>query len=123
MKKLLVSLVILLSGCSSIQSALFVAHYDNNEYGLVNKVRTDALLKKCDKDGIQVMYEDSLQLKNYSQYLPYNDVTIKMNNDLFTLVDELHQKDTFSPAYCALKLNTISKSAERIQQAIGGEPR
>jgi len=123
MKKLLVFLVILLSGCSSIQSALFVAHYDNNEYGLVNKVRTDALLKKCDKDGIQVMYEDSLQLKNYSQYLPYNDVTIKMNNDLFTLVDELHQKDTFSLAYCALKLNTISKSAERIQQAIGGEPR
>jgi len=123
MKKLLVFLVILLSGCSSIQSALFVAHYDNNEYNLVNKVRTDALLKKCDKDGIQVMYEDSLQLKNYSQYLPYNDVTIKMNNDLFTLVDELHQKDTFSPAYCALKLNTISKSAERIQQAIGGEPR
>ena len=123
MKKLLVFLVILLSGCSSIQSALFVAHYDNNEYGLVNKVRTDALLKKCDKDGIQVMYEDSLQLKNYSQYLPYNDVTIKMNNDLFTLVDELHQKDTLSPAYCALKLNTISKSAERIQQAIGGEPR
>jgi len=123
MKKLLVFLVILLSGCSSIQSALFVAHYDNNEYGLVNKVRTDALLKKCDKDGVQVMYEDSLQLKNYSQYLPYNDVTIKMNNDLFTLVDELHQKDTFSLAYCALKLNTISKSAERIQQAIGGEPR
>jgi len=123
MKKLLVFLVILLSGCSSIQSALFVAHYDNNEYGLVNKVRTDALLKKCDKDGIQVMYEDALQLKNYSQYLPHNDVTIKMNSDLFTLVDELHQKDTFSSAYCALKLNTISKSAERIQQAIGGEPR
>jgi hypothetical protein len=123
MKKLILSVVILLSGCSSIQSALFVAHYDNNEYGLVNKVRTDALLKNCNKEGIQVMYEDALQLKNYSQYLPHNDVTIKMNNDLFTLVDELHQKDTFSLAYCALKLNTISKSAEKIQQAIGGEPR
>jgi len=123
MKSLLLCCILLLSGCSSIQSALFVAHYDNNEYGLVNKVRTDALLKNCNKEGIQVMYEDALQLKNYSQYLPRNDVTIKMNNDLFTLVDELHQKDTFSPAYCALKLNTISKSAEKIQQAIGGEPR
>jgi len=123
MKSLLLCCILLLSGCSSIQSALFVAHYDNNEYGLVNKVRTDALLKNCNKEGIQVMYEDALQLKNYSQYLPHNDVTIKMNNDLFTLVDELHQKDTFSPAYCALKLNTISKSAEKIQQAIGGEPR
>ena len=123
MKLLLLCCILLLSGCSSIQSALFVAHYDNNEYGLVNKVRTDALLKNCNKEGIQVMYEDALQLKNYSQYLPRNDVTIKMNNDLFTLVDELHQKDTFSPAYCALKLNTISKSAEKIQQAIGGEPR
>ena len=123
MKSLLLCCILLLSGCSSIQSALFVVHYDNNEYGLVNKVRTDALLKNCNKEGIQVMYEDALQLKNYSQYLPRNDVTIKMNNDLFTLVDELHQKDTFSPAYCALKLNTISKSAEKIQQAIGGEPR
>jgi len=110
MKSLLLCCILLLSGCSSIQSALFVAHYD-------------ALLKNCNKEGIQVMYEDALQLKNYSQYLPRNDVTIKMNNDLFTLVDELHQKDTFSPAYCALKLNTISKSAEKIQQAIGGEPR
>jgi len=123
MKKLLILTILLLSGCSSIQSALFVAHYDNNEYGLVNKVRTDADLKNCGKDGIQTLYQDALELKNYSQYLPHNDTTIKMNDDLFTLVDELHKKDTFSPAYCALKLNTISKTAERIQTAIGGEPR
>jgi len=51
MKKLLLSLVILLSGCS----ILFVAHYDNNEYGLVNKVRTDAQLKNCTKEGVQVL--------------------------------------------------------------------
>jgi PBP1b-binding outer membrane lipoprotein LpoB len=114
---------ILLSGCSTIKSALFVAHYDNNEYALVNKVRTDAELKNCNKDGIQTMYQDAMELKNYSQYLPHNDVTVKMNNALFTLVDELHQKETFSPTYCALKLNTISKTAERIQQVIGGEPR
>jgi uncharacterized protein YceK len=123
MKTILLCCILLLSGCSTIKSALFVAHYDNNEYALVNKVRTDAELKNCNKDGIQTMYQDAMELKNYSQYLPHNDVTIKMNSALFTLVDELHQKETFSPTYCALKLNTISKTAERIQQVIGGEPR
>ena len=119
MKRIILSLVALLSGCS----ILFVAHYDNNEYGLVNKVRTDAELKNCTKEGVQVLYQDALELKNYSQFLPYNDVTVKMNNDLFTLVDELHQKDTINPTYCGLKLNSISKSAEAIQKVIGGEPR
>ena len=119
MKKLILSIVALLSGCS----ILFVAHYDNNEYGLVNKVRTDAELKNCTKEGIQVLYQDALELKNYSQHLPYNDVTIKMSNDLFTIVDELHQKETINPTYCGLKLNSISKSAEAIQKVIGGEPR
>jgi hypothetical protein len=119
MKKLLLSLVVLLSGCS----ILLVAHYDNNEYGLVNKVRTDAQLKNCTKDGVQVLYQDALELKNYSQYLPYNDLTVKMNNNLFILVDELHQKETINVTYCQLKLNTITKSAEQIQKVIGGEPR
>jgi hypothetical protein len=119
MKKLMLCLISLLSGCS----ILFVAHYDNNEYGLVNKIRTDAELKNCTKEGVQVLYQDTLELKNYSQYLPYNDVTVKMSNDLFTLVDELHQKDTINLTYCGLKLNTISKSAEQIQKVIGGEPR
>ena len=119
MKRLILVLVALLSGCS----ILLVAHYDNNEYGLVNKVRTDAQLKNCTKDGVQVLYQDALELKNYSQYLKYNDLTIEMNNNLFTLVDELHQKDTINPTYCNLKLNSISKSAEVIQKVIGGEPR
>ena len=70
MKKLILGLVALLSGCS----ILLVAHYDNNEYGLVNKVRTDAELKNCTKEGVQVLYQDALELKNYSQYLNYNDL-------------------------------------------------
>ena len=119
MKKLILSVVALLSGCS----ILLVAHYDSNEYGLVNKIRTQAELKNCTKDGVQTLYESALELKNYSQYLPYNDLTIKMNTDLFTLVDEIHQKVTLNETYCKLKLNTITKSAEEIQKVIGGEPR
>jgi hypothetical protein len=115
----MLSMVALLSGCS----IFFVAHYDNNEYGLVNKVRTDAELKNCTKEGVQVLYQDALELKNYSQHLPYNDVSVNMADGLFKLVDELHQKDTINPTYCGLKLNSISKSAEEIQKVIGGEPR
>ena len=64
MKKLLLLVILLLSGCSTIQSALFVAHYDNNEYGLVTKIRTQADLKLCSKEGIQNLYETSYELKN-----------------------------------------------------------
>lgn len=118
MKTLLLSSLLVLSGCS-----LWMAPYDTNEYKLVNQVRTIAQLEKCDKDSITNLYNTTLELKNFSEYLPRNDATIGMTSNLFKLVEDLNKRETISPVFCKLKLNSINKSAETIQQVIGNRPR
>ena len=125
MKKLLISCIAILSlsGC-----ALWMASYDSNEYLLVTKVRTIAETTNCDNPlntagNIETMYINAKEFKNFAQYIPRNQATIDLSNNLFILVDELHKKESFSPAYCKIKLNIISKSAEQIQQVVGSKPR
>jgi hypothetical protein len=120
MKKILVGIITLyLSGC-----ALWMADFDNNEYGLVNKVRTIAELKQCDEYSVKALYLNALELKNYTEYIPRNQATIDLASTLYTLVHELRLKQQpISPAYCELKLNIIAKSAEEIQRVVGSKPR
>lgn len=123
MKKILIGCIfasiLQLIGCS-----LWMAEFDNNEYGLVNKVRTIAQVGKCDEYSVKVLYLNALELKNYSQYIPRNKATIDLNEKLYSLVDELRLKQQpISPAYCQLKLNIIDKSAEEIQRVVGSKPR
>jgi PBP1b-binding outer membrane lipoprotein LpoB len=118
MKKLILISLLLLNGC-----ALWMAPYDNNEYALVNKVRTISQLGDCTKKNIDSMYFTALELKNYSEMLPRNDQTIALTKDLFTVVEEMKKRTDFSSVYCKAKLNIIEISAEKIQHAIGNKPR
>jgi hypothetical protein len=118
MKKLLIVSLLLLSGCSFWNPATF----DTNEYLLTTRVRTLSQ-GDCSKSNIDRLYFTSLELKNFSQYLPYNDKTASMTNNLFTIVDGIHSKETISDVYCKSKLQIISKSSEEIQQIIGQRPR
>ena len=124
MKKiLLVCAFFALTGCSTLEN-LWVASYDTNEYLLVNKIRTISQLKKCDEFSVNILYSSTLELKNFSQYLPRNKQSIELNEDLFKIVDELHNKpQPISAVYCQAKLNIIERSAERIQQVTGSKPR
>jgi len=124
MKRLLMlALVFQLSGCAVINS-IFMAPYDNNEYALVNKVRTLAETSdNCDGNTVKELYLTTYELKNYSQYIPRNSNQMKLNDDLFTMVDELYKKQNPSPVYCKAKLNIIKHSAERIQQVTGSKSR
>jgi hypothetical protein len=119
MKRILaVCAILALNGC-----ALIMANFDSTEYQYVVHVRTLAESKKCDADTINALYNEARELKNYSQYIPHNDAQNKLNSDLFTIVDELHNKQNPSPVYCEAKLNIVAKSAERIQQVTGTKPR
>lgn len=100
-----------------------MAPFDPNEYALVNEVRTLSLLNKCDKDTINEIYISSFELKNYSEYLPANELTIKMTSDLFKIVSELKNKNNPDQFYCQAKLNIIESSSEEIQKVIGNRPR
>jgi len=124
MKRLLmIVLVFQLSGCAVINS-IFMAPYDNNEYALVNKIRTLAETSdNCDGNTVKELYLTTYELKNYSEYLPRNSNQMKLNDDLFTVVDELYKKQNPSSIYCKAKLNIIKHSAERIQQVTGSKSR
>jgi hypothetical protein len=125
MKKILVILsVSLITGCSALQD-LWVANYDTNEYALVNKIRTIAQTTKiCDEFTVKNLYVTTVELKNFSQYLPRNRQSIELNADLLRLVTELYDKETpIGSAYCKAKLNIIEKTAERIQQVTGSKPK
>ena len=118
MKKIILVAAVLLSGCS-----LWMANYDSFEYSLVNKVRTQAIVGDCSSENVKNLYNTTLELKNFTQYIPRNDATIGLANQLYTIVDELHKRENPSPAYCKAKLNTIAKSAEEIQRVVGSKPR
>ena len=124
MKKISLLLVaISLTGCSTIQS-IFMANYDTNEYALVNKVRTTAQMRSCDESSVKSLYTTSLELKNFSQYLPSNEKTATMNSELYTMVEELYKKQQpIGQVYCDLKLKVIEATAENIQSVTGKRPR
>ena len=129
MKKLLViSLVCLVTGCSTVQDKvenIFAAGYDNNEYALVNKIRTIAqIAKTCDVNTVNDLYFVTKELNNFSQYLPRNKQSIELNKDLLRLVMELYDREQpIGQVYCKAKLNILEKSAERIQQVTGSKSR
>lgn len=133
--------LLLLGGCSIVQPLVdrfTIAPFDSNEYALVNKIRTTAMQTKpkCGVENIAPfavidyvhdMHDTALLLKNYSQYLPKNEQTIKPINLTYQMIEELktrYEKETkVSKTYCELKLQSIIDSSEAIQKAIGKRPR
>jgi len=113
-KLLLIPVVFLLSGCAPLMYKLYdsymLAPYDNVEYSLVNKVRTQAEVteavcstKTTVETNLEEMYFVSRELKNFSQHIPDNKEV--------------------SAVYCKAKFKQIYSNAETIQKAIGARPR
>ena len=130
-------LVISLSGCASIKNAFdsyFIAKYDSNEHVLINKISVYSTLSKplCSnteqmKSSVVSLFGYSSELKNFSQHLPNNLNTSKLNDNLHIMVEELYtryqtNKDV-NKTYCELKLQSISDSANMIQKLLARRPR
>lgn len=133
MKKLILALAILsLNGCA-LYDAYFMAKYDNNEYMLINRVRTQANLgaAKCGKPEvvaeIDSIYRTTIELKNYSQSIPHNEETTRMSAELSGIVkglyDRYQTKEPVSLMYCTTKFASIERNAVTIQNVIGKKPR
>jgi hypothetical protein len=142
MRNIIIGLVLLaMTGCSVVQPVIdrfTIAPFDNNEYAMINKIRTLAIQTKpkCGieniapfaiLDYVNEMHDTALLLKNYSQYLPKNEQSIKPINLTYQMVDELkvryEKEKKVSKTYCELKLQSIADASESIQQAIGKRPR
>jgi hypothetical protein len=130
MKKIaLVVLVGLLSGCSLLDAYL-MAGYDNQEYALVNKVRTKAQLaqKSCDKpieanDQVKQLIYTATELKNFTQHIPRNPEAFKMAGQLVELTNQIKFDEKTSSVFCKMKLQQVERNAEKIQQVLGSKPR
>ena len=139
MKKLLIVLAIIsLQGCAAIEAVKVVrawnmAKFDNAEYSQINSIRTVANLgaAKCGTPEVlpvvDSLYYKSVEFKNYSASIPFNEETVKMSGELAEIIKGLnvryHDKEPVSVAYCTLKFGTIEKNAVTIQNVVGAKPR
>jgi hypothetical protein len=133
MKKLLVILAVWsLSGCALID-AYMMARFDNNEYMLINRVRTQANLgaAKCGKpevvEEVDSIWRTTVELKNYTQSIPRNEEATKMSAELAEIVKGLSDRykgaEPVSMMYCTAKFSSIERNAVTIQNVIGKKPR
>jgi len=132
MKTLLIALSLLvLSGCAVVDKFL-IAPFDSNEYALVNMLRTSSIQMKSNcsnlsREEVNQLYSVALTLKNYSEYLPKNDQTIKPVGVTYQMVSELktryEKEKKLNKTYCELKMQSITDASELTQKAIGKRPR
>ena len=133
MKKLLILLVLPLSGCA-LYDAYFMAKYDTNEYALVNSIKTKSFLaqSECgDRNktiaNVTDMYNTSYQFRNFTFHIPKNDDATKMAEKLVKLTGDTKEfytkNEKVSEVFCKSKLQQIFKSADEIQSVIGRKPR
>jgi hypothetical protein len=132
MKTLLMALsLIVLSGCAVVDRFI-IAPFDPNEYALVNSLRSTSIQVKpncsnISRDEVNQLYNIALNLKNYSQYLPRNDQTIKPVNTTYQMVSELktryNKENKLNKTYCELKIQSIIDATELTQRALGKRPR
>jgi hypothetical protein len=130
MKKIALTLLVMtLSGCT-VFDAYFMAHYDNQEYALINKIRTKAQVaqKSCDtptalKSEIKEIVNTSLEFKNFTQYIPRNPEAYKMASQMVELSEQIKFDDKTSLIFCKMKLQQVERNAEKIQTVLGSKPR
>ena len=127
------SIVAFLPGCA-LWDAYFMANYDNIEYGLTNKVRSlselaidDCKDHQISKENFEGIYFTTIELRNFTQYIPNNVDANKLASNLVELSKqgrEMYAKsNSVSEAFCRIKLQQINRSAEMAQKVIGSKPR
>lgn len=134
MKRLLTVLVLAssLSGCA-LYDAFFMAKFDNNEYMLINRVRTEANLgaSKCGKPEMKAIvdniYANAIEFRNYSQSIPRNEDATRLGTELAEIVkgvsDRYKSAEPVSMIYCTTKMSSIERNAITVQNVIGKKPR
>jgi hypothetical protein len=125
MKKYIICLAILLGGCSTL---IGPADFDNNEYGLANRIFTLSEIYKvgCSdpektKKNFDSLAEISLELVNYSADIPNNQDTVKLIAPMHKMITEADIKfntEGHTATYCKLKLDNIETAAGIVKHAV-----
>lgn len=119
----------MLSGCT-VFDAYFMAKFDNQEYYLINSIRTKAQVaqRSCDtpvvlKPQVNEIVNTSLEFKNFTQHIPRNPEAFKMAGQMVELTEQIKFDDKTSPIFCKMKLQQVERNAEKIQTVLGSKPR
>jgi hypothetical protein len=136
MKKYILTLGILLAGCSTIDKTVdsFLMKFDANEYKLITDIRTNASLAKSEcndtvksRKNVERIYISALSLKNYAENLPHNGPIQKASVEMFDIVDGINKhyqaNDKVSETYCKVKMGSIENNANTMQQIEGSKPK
>jgi hypothetical protein len=132
-KLLLVCVVVLLSGCSTLLDS-YLMTYDTNEYRIISEIRADAQGYKtsCANELISTTNSVALADKTrlfvvFSEHLPHNQPVIKASIELDKIAQGLKTQYTngskVSPVFCKIKFESVEHSAEAMQKIIGAKPR
>jgi hypothetical protein len=132
MKKLLVLIPLLFSGCA-LYDAYFMAKFDVNEYQYITRIRTQAQLgsAKCGTadviENVKYIHAVAKEFKNYAEKIPHNENAYNLATTLTEVTSDLYtryQSDKPpSAVYCKAKFAAIERSSENIQTVIGAKPR
>lgn len=118
----------LLSGC------LFTAKFDSVEYSYVTQLRTISTASKpyCEDPVFmrlraQQIYEISLALVHYSEFLPRNAPTFAMSQEMYAIVEPLKARyesgTKVSNSYCQNKMDNIIDNSITMQKAMNARSR
>ena len=117
MKKILVLLVLLLTGCGTVNTMVdaYLMKYDPVEYKLIVDIRTIAMLAKDKCDDVESSKKTalrlshlSIELMNFSEYQPHNkpvkESSVDLNNIVQGLKTQYYSDKPVSPAFCKIKI-------------------
>jgi len=110
-----------------------VATFDGGEYDRITNIRVDSMLDQFEcsdpakmRDLVKELNKEGVGLVVYSQGIPNNADTVKMESDLNHIIGELNARyskdEAISPAYCTDKLQIIERAATTIQRVVGYKP-
>jgi len=132
MKRLILSLVVLLSGCA-VSDAVLMTKFDSNEYQLMAQIRVDARHFAMGCSNPLMSQPNAIAMANetelfvaYSEYLPHNSDAIKAAialNEIAQGLKDRYMSGPVSPLFCKLKFNGIEHSADLIQKTLGNRPK
>jgi len=111
-----------------------MAKYDPSEYALITGLSTIAEIgnSECSdpvkmKTTAYALLTKATDFKNYTVNIPNNQESIKMSNEIFTIVkgltDRYSSDSSVSAAYCSNKMAIIERAAKTIQISEGSKPR
>ena len=130
---ILVAALLMLPSCALIE-AYNMSKFDNHEYGLITKIRTNVIDMKehCDEyivvtGKLVTIVIDSRELQNYTENIPSNSEAHKMSSELVVLsksmADYYLRNNNVSEAFCKAKAGQLEKSTTQIQKVLGNKPR